>query len=62
MPLTNFIDKYIPNDELKGYMHGILNDIEFHVKEAYNLELIELKLQLEYLVWFDSIQFIPRFT
>jgi hypothetical protein len=47
--LSDLIDGYIPYDELKGYMHGILNDIQFYVKEAYNPELLDLKLQLKYL-------------
>lgn len=47
--LSDLIDGYIPYDELKGYMHEILNDIEFRVKEAYNPELVDLKLQLKYL-------------
>lgn len=44
--LSNLIDRYIPNDELKNYMNGLLHDIYFYVNEAYNQELVELKLQL----------------
>jgi hypothetical protein len=45
--LTDLIDGYIPHEELKSYMYGLLNEIQFHVKEVYNQELVELKLQLE---------------
>lgn len=47
--LSDLIGAYISNDELESYMCGILNEIQFYVKEAYNPELVELKLQLKHL-------------
>jgi hypothetical protein len=47
--LSQLISGYICNDELESYMYRLLNEIQFYIKEAFNPELIELKLQLEYL-------------
>jgi len=45
--LSQLISEYICNDELESYMYGLLNEIQFYIKEAFNPKLIELKLQLE---------------
>lgn len=47
--LSQLISEYICNDELGTYMCGLLNEIQFYIKEAFNPGLIELKLQLEHL-------------
>lgn len=47
--LSDLIEGYIPYDELKGHMCGLLNEIRFCIKETYNQELVELKLELEHL-------------
>jgi hypothetical protein len=47
--LSDLIEGYIPYDELKDYMCGLLNEIRSGMKETYNQELVELKLQLGYL-------------
>lgn len=47
--LSQLISEYICNDELESYMYSLLNEIQFYIKEAFNPELIELKLQLEHL-------------
>lgn len=47
--LSDLIEGYIPYDELKDHMCGLLNEIRFCIKETYNQELVELKLQLEHL-------------
>lgn len=47
--LSQLISEYICSDELESYMYRLLNEIQFYIKEAFNPELIELKLQLEHL-------------
>lgn len=47
--LSYLIEGYIPHDELKDHMCGLLNEIRSGMKETYNQELVELKLQLEHL-------------